>query len=449
MVHRAPDAVRSLSERCDLFFLNSFEADTIFGDTDPPVRPGQILVVTRGSAGADVYQGGSRTRVPCCPSTPVDLTGAGDSVCGGTLAGLAAGQHPTRAVALGAAVAALTIEAPGMWKLLATDTAAIRDRLGALRDRRAVVDTTQVRRMAGLVAQLPEVKGFDFTGPLFPAVGDEGALDYFFAVMLHQFGFWSPSNGAYGQPTYATMAGHRLKGSDYCFAAYLRALQRNPEELTPRGQANLRWQDTEALFRDDAGAVPMPVLANHHALARGYGRDMWELGWTPASLVAQARQAERPVRWLLQALDHLSGYREDPLRKKSMLLVLALQQRPERWLDPDDQRDMTPVIDYHLMRSCLRTGLVQVRDHGLRGQLESRRLVTQADELAVRLACYDAIEALAAESGRSIGAVDWFFFGARRRCPEMSEPECAACPVDAVCAHDKAMFQPVLRTTFY
>jgi hypothetical protein len=45
--------------------------------------------------------------------------------------------------------------------------------------------------------------------------------------------------------------------------------------------------------------------------------------------------------------------------------------------------------------------------------------------------------------------VDWFFFNARRRCPEMTEPECAHCAVDPACAHRKALFQPVLRTTFY
>lgn len=119
MVHRSPDAVRALMDACDLFFLNRFEAETVFGSLQPQVRAGQILVVTRGAEGADVWQGDWCTRVPPCPTTPVDLTGAGDSVCGGTLAGLAAGLHPTEAVRLGAAAASVTIEAPGMQALLA------------------------------------------------------------------------------------------------------------------------------------------------------------------------------------------------------------------------------------------------------------------------------------------------------------------------------------------
>lgn len=449
MVHRSPDAVRALMDACDLFFLNAFEFDTVFGGQQPVVRAGQILVVTRGADGADVWQGDHCTRIPVCPSRPVDLTGAGDSVCGGMLAGLAQGLHPTQAARLGTAVAAITIEGPGMTALLAAEPAEVPQRLQAMADRRVVIDEAQIERIARLVRDTDEVRAFDFTGKHFPEVGDPRTVSWLFAAIKHQFGFWTPYNGVWRGSTWARWDDQALKGSDYCFAAWKRVLDRDPKKLTPLGQASLRFADFEALYRDDDGRVPLPVLATHYALATGYGRDLWQLGWTPEELVAEAQKQPRPVRWLLQHLDHLPGYREDPLRKKSMLLVLALQQRPERWLDPDDQRDMSPVIDYHLMRSCLRTGLVQVRDHGLRGLLEARKIVAPADELAVRLACYEAIEALCAASGRGIGAVDWFFFGARRRCPEMTEPECAACPVDAVCAHDKAMFQPVLRTTFY
>ena len=73
---------------------------------------------------------------------------------------------------------------------------------------------------------------------------------------------------------------------------------------------------------------------------------------------------------------------------------------------------------------------------------------TRVPEAGARYA-YEAIQQLVELSGKSMGAVDWFFFNARRRCPEMTEPECARCPVDPVCAHRKELFQPVLRTTFY
>jgi hypothetical protein len=48
-----------------------------------------------------------------------------------------------------------------------------------------------------------------------------------------------------------------------------------------------------------------------------------------------------------------------------------------------------------------------------------------------------------------MAACDFFLFSMRRRCPEMQEPDCAACPADPACAHRKELFQPVRRTTFY
>ena len=76
-------------------------------------------------------------------------------------------------------------------------------------------------------------------------------------------------------------------------------------------------------------------------------------------------------------------------------------------------------------------------------------LIEPAEEWAVRYPAYRAREQVVALSGKSEGAVDWFFFGARKRCPEMSEPECEICQVDPVCAHRVELFQPVLRTSFY
>jgi hypothetical protein len=173
-------------------------------------------------------------------------------------------------------------------------------------------------------------------------------------------------------------------------------------------------------------------------------------------------------------LDHIGGYKEDPLRKKSMLLALILEQRPEKFLrtvlHPSTAplrgsahamsqpqagwragRDAgePPVIDYHLMRSCLRTRLVDVIDDDLRRKLIGREELAGTEEWAVRFAAYQAIQRVQSLSGRSMGAVDWFFFNARRRCPEMTEPDCINCAIDAVCAHRKELFQPVIRTTFY
>jgi endonuclease III len=107
------------------------------------------------------------------------------------------------------------------------------------------------------------------------------------------------------------------------------------------------------------------------------------------------------------------------------------------------------VIDYHLMRSCLRTGLVEIADDELEKKIAGREELAERDEWAIRSAAYEAIQQVQQLSGRSMGAVDWFFFNARRRCPEMTRPDCGNCVIDAVCAHRTELFQPVRRTAFY
>jgi hypothetical protein len=130
------------------------------------------------------------------------------------------------------------------------------------------------------------------------------------------------------------------------------------------------------------------------------------------------------------------------------LLAITLQQRPEAFLR-EATEDAPPIIDYHVMRSCLRIGLIDVVDAKLAARLEGRMLLSDAEEGAIRSAAFAAIEQLVAMSGKGMGAIDWFLFQARQRCPEMSDPLCGSCAVDPVCAHRKELFQPVRRTSFY
>ena len=247
----------------------------------------------------------------------------------------------------------------------------------------------------------------------------------------------------------AAIDGRVLKGSDYLWRAYLRQLDRDPEFFSPARQAALGAEELAEVFRADDGRMPMPALDLHLQAACAYGQDMQALNWTPAHIVAEAHRAPRPRARLLDLLTHVGGYKEDPLRKKAMLLALILEQRPERFVQPAPGEAEPPVIDYHLMRSCLRIGLIEVRDDDLRHRVVDRQELGEDEEWAIRFAAYQAIQHVQRQSGRSMGAVDWFFFGARRRCPEMTEPDCLNCPVDPVCAHRKELFQPVRRTSFY
>jgi hypothetical protein len=441
----APDAVRQVMDEADVFFMNSSEAEALFGSlASARTAAGKLLLVTLGPNGAHVIQGGHVTEVPPVPARQVDPTGAGDCFCGAVLAGLAGRRHPVMAARSAVPLAAAMIEQVGPAALL-LDGPPPAPASGSV----VMVDAPRVAWIADLLARLDDAAAFDFVGPELPPVGHPMAVEYFFAATLQQFGFWSEKDDRFAGPMIAPLDGKQLKGSFYLFAAFLRRMAKDPGFCSPARQATLTREELLEVFRADDGSDPMPALDLHLAQARQYGADMLALGLSPRAIVECARASALPLQALVGQLDRIGGYKEDPLRKKSSLLALILSQRPERFLGFGHGEDAAPVIDYHLMRSCLRTGLIEVRDEDLAAALAHRQVVGAREEWAVREAAYRAIEAVTSLSGRSPGAVDWFFFSARQRCPEMCPPDCAHCPVDPVCAHRTGLFQPVCRTTFY
>ena len=438
--------VLQLFEEVDVFFCNQSEAAGLFGSFERArTAPGKLLFITRGARGARVVQGDQVTDIPGVAVEELDPTGAGDTFCGTVLASLAGGAHPVQAARRAVVAAAEMVTEIGPAALLRSRDAFPAVAKGA---ERARVDPGQVRRVAEILSSQPEVKPFPFTGGGFPPAGHPGALDFFFAATLQQFGFWTIDAGRYQAPTIARLGGKQLKGSDYLWAAYRRWSEEDPAGLTPAGQRGLDAATLEHRLRSDDGTA-LPSMELRLELARGYGRDLIALGWSPAGIVTAANGEPRPLAGLLGRLDHVAGYKEDPRRKKSVLLALILRQRPEGFLRREESETVPPVVDYHVQRSCLRMGLVRVDDEALHRRLVGRELLGAEDERAIRRACFEAMAAVQKASGRSMGAVDWFFFQNRTRCPEMSEPECEGCPIDPACAHLKALFQPVRRTSFY
>jgi ribokinase len=442
-VRQQPAVVRATFAEADVFFCNEAEAEVLFGrDAPRHTAAGRLLFVTRGARGALAVQGDLATEVPSPPAAVLDPTGAGDTFCGTVLALLARGASPVEAAAAGCREAADEVHGVGparLWQPPSPPEVHLPVR----------VDHDRLDTVARLLATTPAVRAFDFLSDDLPAPGDPGALDWFCAATLQQYGFWYGDVDGWTGPMTATLGGVRRRGSDHLWAAYLRWSRADPTVTSPARQATLTEADLAAALSSDEGVQPHPMLADTVALARAYGRTMLEMGWTPASLVAAANATERPTAALLALLDHVGGYREDPLRKKAALLAVILRQRPEAWLRAVDGDDVPPIVDYHVQRTCLRTGVVTATDTRLRALLASRRWMSPDDEAAVRRACAEAVRLLVERSGRTMGEVDWFLFQMRHRCPELTVPDCAACPADPACAHRVVLFQPVFRTTAY
>jgi sugar/nucleoside kinase (ribokinase family) len=440
-----PHAVRAVIEQADYFFMNDLEARAVFGSLESAhTKPGKVLYITLGAEGACIIQGETSTLVPAVLATELDPTGAGDTFCGATLAYLMRGAHPIMAARHATTLSAEMITQVGPAALLSDDPPP-----KVAQDDRVRINDDQVQQVAGLIASLPQVIPYPFVGPEIIPAGHPAALEYFFVETLQQFSFWTEKNMRYEQPLIAAIGGVELKGSDYLYNSFRRRVEQDAEFCSPERQANISREELLDVFRADDGDSPMPALDLHLQQARSYGRDMLALQLTPQTVLQNALASHQPLQTLITTLDQIGGYKEDPLRKKSSLLALALTQRPERFLPLGESEQVAPVIDYHALRSCLRIGLIEVMDEQLSNKLVNRQIVSPTEEWAVRYAAYRAVEQVTALSGMSTGAVDQFFFGARKRCPEMSEPECKFCQADPICAHRKELFQPVLRTTFY
>ena len=318
---------------------------------------------------------------------------------------------------------------------------------------RLSIDDRQIDAFAAHLKKSGDVQPFDFCtrseGFIYPERGRPGALETFFFACAHQFGFWTLAGTRWATPMVARLDGRDLKGSDFLFRACTRAAQRNPRAFSPAALAEMDDSRLDAVFRGDDGRNPLPMWPEHLDLVRGYAAWFVSRHVEPADVLRRAAAEPKPLRALLDVLAEIPGYAEDPLRKKAMLLAIVLENRPERFLAVSDPESAVPIIDYHLQRSALRTGLVRVEDPALRGRLEARELLSAGDEARVRRATYEAVGQLIARSGLSAAAVDWFFFQNRVRCPETTEPNCAACPVHPICARRTRLFQPVFRTTAY
>ncbi|HLF28680.1 MAG TPA: carbohydrate kinase family protein [Anaerolineae bacterium] len=114
-----PDQARALFEAVDLFFMNENEAHLLFGSIDAArTRSGHTLFVTLGAQGALVIEGDGVTHIPGRPAHELDPTGAGDTLCGTVLAGLARGEDAVIAAQAGIALAAEMIGEIGPARLL-------------------------------------------------------------------------------------------------------------------------------------------------------------------------------------------------------------------------------------------------------------------------------------------------------------------------------------------
>ena len=318
------------------------------------------------------------------------------------------------------------------------------------------IDFKQVEKIAEKIKTFDEIKPFNFyeeSHKLYPAINEANpsmTISYFLGTQSHQFGFWYDDGNKYLKPMTGIINGKEFRGSDYLMASSMRALKEDPDFFLPARMSTMELSDVKHWFRDDDGNVPMPQLEDHLRLAKGYGQKLVDDGLAPDELVYMANAEEKPLKTFLELLDTIPGYMEDSLRKKSMLVSVVLSNRSEHFLEIKDSENLKPIVDYHLMRLALRTGMVKVYQH-VEEELKDRVFMADTEVDSIRLATYLVFEKLSELSGKDIPTVDSFAWSARHYCPQMEIPDCnsGACGLEDICERNYGLFQPIIRTTFY
>ncbi len=325
----------------------------------------------------------------------------------------------------------------------------------------ARINPRRIEKIADVLCSMPvpeDGNGMDFCGDLFPSPGDPQAVNFFSFSCIQNHGFWYSRDGRYDRPITGHVGGREYRGSELLLAALKREYDRDCGVFQPYRLAHMSGCAIRYLLADDLGPIPLPDIYERVDLTHCYGghfRSAPPHLNSPKKLLAIANRDAYPIAMFYRLFSHVPGFCEDPLQKKIGLFAMEMMSRPEKFLVPADGEDIRPIIDYHIMRVCLRSGMV-VLAKALRAANIARTFVSAEMESAVRLATYRAVELLAAlvrgrlpHLRRVMSFVDHALWKARVYCPEQIKPDCPTCVFTAACRKDTDLFQPVCRTMYY
>ncbi|OGC45127.1 hypothetical protein A2V49_04725 [candidate division WWE3 bacterium RBG_19FT_COMBO_34_6] len=316
----------------------------------------------------------------------------------------------------------------------------------------AKIDKERLYNIANVIAKRPSLKPFDFAEGEYPSIDNNiyHVLHYFFFWVLMEWGFWYLKGNKYEQPLYGSLDGKKLKGDNLLTALLSKKFLSDPYFFNLEHQTFMSWDTFVEMFSDDNG--PVTNLASLKRYNMMNAMSLWFLNHnTPEQLLSEVNRRSRPLKEFRKVTKKIPGFDKDPLEKRSLLLAMVLNNRPEKFLRISDGEELPAIVDYHLMRMVLRTGIV-LPNSLERYFLERRLLIPNVMIFfgeGIRRKTYDAVNLLPSLSDRDMSTIDYALWEGRRYCPEMQKPDCAECIFDSVCAKEVDLFQPVYITDFF
>lgn len=253
---------------------------------------------------------------------------------------------------------------------------------------------------------------------------------FFFAVAIcHQTHYLkSESKGIYGW--------------DYLEDGFVRLMRDYPENLRPEWLAKQSLNEISHLlastFSDSAlpGHTTLDRLEERAFLMKNTSEHIQEnfagrfdrlLGSTDGNLLEDGQG----VYELFPAMEAF----RDPLQKKTTFLLKLLQDASLFRIN--DEENLLPVMDYHMMRVLLRTGAVEVGDEQLRTKLQQHYVLE--NDHGIRAACAQAMKEVGEKSGHGVLKMNDFYWTLGRSC-------CAETTLchDKVCSKNPCTFFEVV-----
>jgi hypothetical protein len=114
---------------------------------------------------------------------------------------------------------------------------------------------------------------------------------------------------------------------------------------------------------------------------------------------------------IYELMEHLPAFADSQRKKSTVFIKLVIDAN---LFEIKDQKNMIPIMDYHMQRVLLRTGCIEVIDNELKEALLQKRTLNSDEE--VRNASVEAIRKISRFSNKDISIIHDFFWPLGRSC---------------------------------
>ena len=229
-------------------------------------------------------------------------------------------------------------------------------------------------------------------------------------------------------PLLGVVDGRERRGWDYMLGRFEHLARRDRDLLSLGYWREMTGERLANLFSDAKYGARLVETDRRAELIRNLAAVMDAEHWDHLQHVyrlADGRVATGDPN-LVGLLSRFDAYR-DPVNKKTFYL-LALMRNHGIWTYQDPDR-LGPPVDYHEIRGHLRLGTVLIVNEHLERKLLTHEPVTEAEDLAIRQAVFQAIMEISRASGiHNPTRLHYLFWNVFRSCCQREETHCEACP---------------------